>query len=262
MKKIVVVGAGVAGMTAAYLLAEAGHSVTVLESEETVGGLARTFRYGEYSFDIGPHRFHTDDLVVLDFLRQVLKEEWTEIDGKSGVWMYGRYHDWPLRPSSLFKLPPLVMFRTGLDLFRRKEAESESFKDYILSMYGRSLYELFFGPYTKKFIRAEPETIHADWAKSGVDRAVIDRRIQMNTLSQVIRGALVPKAVKTSFIYPSQGGIARFCENLKKGLEALGGRVLTGSRVVSVSTMEGSILSVSIANGEEHAVDTLISTCR
>jgi len=260
MSRIVVVGAGVSGMAAAFLLCEAGHEVTVLERENVVGGLARTFRYGEYSFDVGPHRFHTDDLTVISFLHRTLGNNWTEIDRKSGVWMYGKYHDWPLRPSSLLKLPFPVMFRTGLDLFKRRSQEKDSFKGYILSMYGRTLYQLFFGPYTRKFTREDPELIHSDWAVSGIDRAVIDKRVQMNTLSQVIKGALLPRAVRTKFIYPASGGIGHFCFALQKKMEGMGGRVLIGSRVVAVSTSSGLIDSVRTEKGDSFQLDLLIWT--
>jgi protoporphyrinogen oxidase len=260
MSRIVVVGAGVSGMTAAFLLVEAGHEVMVLEREDAVGGLARTFAYGDFKFDIGPHRFHTDDPVVLDFLRGILKDNWSEIDRKSGVWMYGRYHDWPLRPSSVLKLPLPVMARAGLDLFRKSRQQSDNFKDYILGMYGKTLYELFFGPYTKKFIREEPELIHSDWAVSGIDRAVIDKRVQMNTLSQVIKGALLPRAVRTEFVYPARGGIAQLCLNLKNRAEVLGGKILTGARVVSLSRSNDRIGSVRTEAGETIPLDILVWT--
>ncbi|MFQ5907134.1 MAG: FAD-dependent oxidoreductase, partial [bacterium] len=260
MSRVVVVGAGVSGTTAAFLLCEAGHEVTVLERENSVGGLARTFRYGSYSFDIGPHRFHTDDLTVLRFLHRILESNWAEIDRKSGVWMYGKYHDWPLRPSSVLKLPFPFMLSTGLDLFRRRSREDDSFKGYILGMYGRTLYQLFFGPYTRKFIREDPELIHSDWAISGIDRAVIDKRVQMNTLSQVIRGALLPRAVTTKFIYPATGGVGYFCGALRKGIEEMGGRVLTRSRVVAASASGGLVDSVIAESGDRFPLDLLIWT--
>jgi protoporphyrinogen oxidase len=247
-------------MTIAFLLAESGHEVTVLEREKTVGGLARTFRYGDFLFDIGPHRFHTDDGDVLGLLRRVLSDNWTEIDRRSGVFLFGHYHDWPLRPGSLLKLPLPVMLGAGVDLFRRRDAENESFEDYILSMYGRTLYDFFFAPYTRKFILESPERIHADWAISGVDRAVIDRRVRMNTLSQVLRGTLLPRAVKTTFIYPGKGGVASFSSGLKSMVCARGGRVLEEQRVTGVSADGDQVRSVTTESGTEIPLDLLIWT--
>ena len=68
-KRVVIVGAGIAGLSAGLRLAEAGIRVTVVEKEGTVGGLARSFTYGDYVFDVGPHRFHTDDPEVLAFIQ-------------------------------------------------------------------------------------------------------------------------------------------------------------------------------------------------
>jgi len=58
--RYVIVGAGVAGLTAAYKLLEKGHEVIILEKKSDIGGLSRSFRYGSFIFDIGPHRFFTD----------------------------------------------------------------------------------------------------------------------------------------------------------------------------------------------------------
>lgn len=51
--RVVICGAGPAGLTAAYLLAEQGYAVTVLESDHVVGGISRTAQYKEYRFDNG-----------------------------------------------------------------------------------------------------------------------------------------------------------------------------------------------------------------
>lgn len=260
MPRVVVVGAGVAGMTAALLLAESGSSVTVLEREASAGGLARTFQYGGFGFDIGPHRFHTDDPLVLAFLNRILDGASGRIDRRSGVWMFGRYHDWPLRPATLFKLPPGILLRTARDILRRPRFAGESFRDYILSRYGRTLYDVFFGPYTRKFILADPAEMHYDWAAAGIDRAVIDPRIRMNSLTELMRATLLPRPVKTEFIYPADGGIAGFVRRLKDELERSGGVVLTGRRAARVAAESGRVSSVSTETGETFDCDRLVWT--
>ena len=92
-KTIMVVGGGLTGLSAGYRLAEAGMKVVVIEKERTPGGLARSFHYGEFIFDVGPHRFHTEDHEVLSFIKEALQDEYVTMPRKSGVWLFNRYHD-------------------------------------------------------------------------------------------------------------------------------------------------------------------------
>ena len=156
MEEITIVGAGIAGLTAGYLLSQRGYKVIVIEREDRVGGLARSFYYDDFVFDIGPHRFHTDDQEVLTFIEDVLGEKKIVIPRSSGVWMFGKYHDWPLNWRVLFKLPPAIILRTVWDLFFKKTYGGDSFEDYILSRYGKTLYDVFFKPYTEKFLKLSP----------------------------------------------------------------------------------------------------------
>ena len=77
-ERIVVVGAGVGGLTLAERLLQeqtSGQSVTVIEREENPGGLARTFSIDGFEFDIGPHRFHTSDPAVQCYLLEILGDD-------------------------------------------------------------------------------------------------------------------------------------------------------------------------------------------
>jgi len=69
-----IVGAGVAGLTLGYLLSKKRIPVILIEKEEAIGGLARSFHYKDWSIDIGPHRFHTDDSVVREFLDEIMQD--------------------------------------------------------------------------------------------------------------------------------------------------------------------------------------------
>ena len=72
MAHYVVAGAGVAGLTIGRQLSSGGHRVTVLEKLDVVGGLARSWHYGDFHFDVGPHRFHTENPRVAAFIRETL----------------------------------------------------------------------------------------------------------------------------------------------------------------------------------------------
>ncbi|HKQ32078.1 MAG TPA: FAD-dependent oxidoreductase, partial [Thermodesulfobacteriota bacterium] len=74
-KKAVIIGAGPAGLTAAYELSKAGIRSTVIEKDGVVGGLARTVNYKGYRFDIGGHRFFTKVSAVERMWREVLGQD-------------------------------------------------------------------------------------------------------------------------------------------------------------------------------------------
>jgi len=247
----VVVGAGISGLTAARQLSREGWDVTVVELEKTVGGLARSFHYNGHTFDIGPHRFHTDDPVVLEFINETLGDDKIIIDRSSGVWFFNRYHDWPLARKSIFHMPFGVMVGAALDLFLKGRAKDESFEQYILSLYGKTLYRIFFKPYTEKFLRYPCDQLHSDWASAGINRAVIDKRYQATSLFKVIKSTLFPKPVKTKFIYPASGGVDVFCKRLVGKIEKDGGSVHTGARVSGLATAGHKItgLTISLEDG-------------
>ena len=56
-RRVVVVGGGLAGITAALRLADAGCSVTLLEAKPKLGGLTHSFRRGDIDVDNGQHVF-------------------------------------------------------------------------------------------------------------------------------------------------------------------------------------------------------------
>lgn len=233
MKKIVIVGAGITGLTMGYELSRNGFDVTLIEKEEKVGGLARTFIYDGFIFDIGPHRFHTDDKTVLQFIHEILKGEAIEIPRKSGVRMFGRYHDWPLRASIFISMPIFVMANAAKDLIFKKRYEGNSFEVDMLNRYGETLYHIFFRPYTEKFIFHDPKEIHRDWGRAGVDRAVIDKNVKTNNLINLLKSTLLPKPVNTLFIYPEKG-VYLFPEKLAEDILKNNGKIKTDALIEEI----------------------------
>jgi protoporphyrinogen oxidase len=240
----VVAGAGVAGLTIARQLAVAGHKVTVIEKLDVVGGLGRSWHYGDFHFDVGPHRFHTENPRVARFVSETLGEDGFEIPRSSGVRMFGGFHEWPLRPSVLFAMPFSLMVRGAFDLIRREKMDGESFEADIVNKYGRTLYSIFFEPYTKKFLFHSPTDLHRDWGRAGVNRAVIDKRASADTLWSLLRNTLMPKPVETMFLYAPQG-VGLFSEKLAAEIRAKGNDVLLGQTITGIETRGSRVTAVT-----------------
>ncbi|MDM7992124.1 MAG: FAD-dependent oxidoreductase [Candidatus Fermentibacter sp.] len=249
----IVVGAGVAGLTLAErLCAGGGCEVTVLEGEESPGGLARTFTREGFRFDIGPHRFHTSDTAVQSYLLEILGSEITAIPRASSVYIAGRYQDWPLSLGGVTKLPFSMLLPSALDLFRvGTRGTPASFADHIIARYGRNLYRHFFRGYTRKFTGLDGSELHTDWAAAGVDRAVIDRKVKADSLLSLARSLVFPSPVTTSFIYPESGGIQRFPDLLAERIEASGGTIRLSTRVAGLLEDGGAVRGVRLSDGSE-----------
>lgn len=228
-----VVGAGPTGLTVAYELLKGGARVLLIERDKRIGGLAKSHIYDGHVFDTGPKRFHTDDQVVLAFLEEIMRGDMLTIPRSTEVNFRGCYFEWPLGMKDLWRMPIGMSIRSGLDMFRKPEfIDKTSFHQYVSSRYGETLYETFFAPYTKKFLRWDAEDIHSDWASTGINRTVVDSRIKTNTTLDLLKGILLPSKIKTEFLYPSKAGFGGFYERLLQFCQSFEGfRCLTGQTV-------------------------------
>jgi len=249
-RDFLVVGAGVAGLTFAHTVLKEGQGVTVVERNGVVGGLARSFRYGDFTFDVGPKRFHTEDKEVLKFLLEILGDDYLVVDRSSAVHLFGKYFPWPLDSSALFRLPLPVMISAGMDLLRRRApADPDSFTEYTKSRYGDTLYRLFFKPYTEKFLQIPCEDVHVDWATTGINRAVIDNRVKSESLFDLVRNVLLPRPVVTKFIYPSYGGFGTFCDKLGEKVPQMGGEIRLRDTITAIRAGKDAIEEVELSDG-------------
>ena len=228
---VVIVGGGVAGLITAHLLTEAGCKVVVIEKLPIVGGLARSFHYDDFTFDCGPHRFYTANPNVSNYLDRVIKRHSTFFPRKSEVFFKGKYYGWPLKPQNLAQLPPQLALKSFVDLTVNgfKEYGDLTFEDYILRQYGPTLYEHFFRGYSEKFLGISPSDTHSDWAKVGINRAIIDDKAQMQNLFNLLRTTLLQgNAEPPRYLYP-KGGMQDAWVQVSQLFEGLGGRIITGT---------------------------------
>ncbi len=243
---VVIVGAGVAGLVSAQLLAEAGAEVVVIERNEDIGGLARSFVYDDkYVFDCGPHRFDTANPNVKAYLDRTLTRSGTQFPRKSEVFFERSYYAWPIKPQNLLQLPPKLALKAFVDLAVNgsRTYGEDNFENYILRQYGPTLYQNFFEGYSIKFLGIHPRVTHSDWAKVGINRAIIDDNAQMQNLFQLLKSTLLQFNKKAQhFLYP-RGGMYEAWEEVRGHIERRGGRIITG-QAAEMKAHNGEIIEV------------------
>lgn len=195
---VAIIGAGPAGLTAAYELVKQGKSPVVLERGEQVGGLARTVWYKGYGFDIGGHRFFTKIDRVERLWHEVLGDDFIHVPRLSRIHYRGRFFHYPLKPWNAFLnlgiRDTLHILGSYFAAKLRPAREEEYFDQYMINRFGRRLYEIFFKTYTEKVWGIPCSEIRSDWA------------------AQRIQGLCLWKAVMTAFIGGADGSVKTLIE--------------------------------------------------
>jgi protoporphyrinogen oxidase len=237
-KSVLCIGAGPAGLTAAYLLSTSGVPVVVIERDPVyVGGISRTVSYKGFHFDIGGHRFFSKSSEVEALWDEILGDDFLKRPRKSRILYRGKMFDYPLRPLDALAnlgLVELVLCVVSYAYARVIPITSaRSFEDWVVNHFGRRLYSIFFKTYTEKVWGMKCTEISADWAA---------QRIKGLSLSSAIWNAVRPqpknrhsdKVIKTlidKFRYPRRGP-GMMWEAAATKVRAKGGQVLMGLEVV------------------------------
>ena len=241
----VVIGAGPAGLTAAYLLSKVGHSVTVLEADVMVGGLSRTAHYRGFRFDIGGHRFFTKIRPVEELWQEVLGPEFISVPRLSRIHYSGKYFDYPLRARNA--LQGLGLFSAARIVFSYLRARlypspvEENFEQWVSNRFGRRLYEIFFKTYTEKVWGIPCTEIRAEWAAQRIQGLSLARAIL--TATSLNRRSSAIKTLIHEFRYPRLGP-GQMWERCRDRVEAMGGQVLMGQQARKIELCDGRAVAV------------------
>jgi len=169
MANVAIIGAGPAGLTAAYHLAKHGVPVKVLEADEwQVGGISRTINYKGFRFDTGGHRFSSQSDRVAGLWKEILGDEMIEEPRSSRILFGGRLYSYPLKPVEvLMNLGLAESGRCGLSYLKARafpEKDPRSLEDWVTNQFGSRLFRILFKTYTEKVWGMRCKEISADWA--------------------------------------------------------------------------------------------------
>lgn len=211
-KKIAIIGAGPAGLTAAYQLSKANQKVFVFEKDpKYVGGISRTESYKGYHFDIGGHRFFSKSKEVEDFWTEILGDEMLERPRSSRIYYKGKFFAYPLAAKeALTKLGIIESTLCVLSYMKAKAfpiKNPTNFEDWITNQFGKRLFNIFFKTYTEKVWGVPCNKISADWAAQRIKGLSLSSAIK-NALIKPKKGGSKDKVIKTlidTFRYPKQG---------------------------------------------------------
>ncbi len=233
----VILGGGLTGLSAGYVLSGAGLGVKVFESDSIVGGLSRTIEEKGFRFDLGGHRFFTKDEKINDFVRELMGDELISVPRASKIFMRGKYFDYPLKPlNAMFGLGLPVTLRIladyGLEKARNlvKKSEAVSLEDWVVNQFGRTMFNIYFKGYSEKVWGIGCDRISAEW---------VERRITGLSLAKAVKNAFfkfsgkdVPSLVDR-FMYPRLG-IGRLSDRMKEEIDRVN-YVHTGAAVERIN---------------------------
>jgi len=249
-----IIGAGPAGLTTAYMLAKNGAQVLVLEQDATyVGGISRTVEYKGFLFDIGGHRFFSKAKEVVDLWDEILPDDFIERPRLSRIYYGGKFYAYPLRAFEALRNLGILESTACMASYGMAKLNPlrnpRTFHDWTRNQFGERLFSIFFKTYTEKVWGMSCDEISADWAAQrikGLDlmAAVLDGVKRSLGLHNRGKGGAVAKTLIESFRYPRRGP-GMMWEACAEKIRALGGRITLGRTVEALAW--ASLLSAGLA---------------
>lgn len=257
---MIIIGAGPAGVSAAYTLIEQNFEVEVFEASAEIGGMSKSFDLWGQRVDLGPHRFFSKDPRINAFFDTVVKDEFTTVNRLTRIYYKNRYFDYPLR---LFNVLGNLRIDTILSILfdygRQKLLpikNPDTFEKWVTNRFGKKLYTIFFKNYTEKLWGISCTKIDSDWAA---------QRIKGLSLFQAVLSALKRnkgnkhKTLVDQFSYP-KGGTGVLYEKAVDHIKSKGGKVYLSTPIQKLIIENNVCKGVVTADGIKHVANHVISS--
>lgn len=254
-----IIGAGPAGLTAAYVLQKesARHRPIVIEASDLVGGIARTESYKGYRFDIGGHRFFTKVGEVEALWREVGGEDFITRPRQSRIYYREKYYSYPLKIfNALGNMGPIEASFIMLSYMKWRllpHREEENLEQWVTNRFGARLYQHFFKTYTEKVWGISCTEIRADWAAQRIKNLSLTKAV-WNALT----GANDTASLIEEFQYPRLGP-GMMWEKFRDRVRERGGEVRMNSAVSKVHLSGDRVRAIDVVErtGETSKIYTL-----
>jgi protoporphyrinogen oxidase len=249
MKKVVVVGGGLAGASAAYHLLD--QDPIIFERESSIGGLCRSFTQDGFTFDCTGHLIHLKNAYVKDLVARLLPDAFNSHERLAAIYSQSTITPYPFQANT-YGLPPQVVKDCVVGFVESLQAPSNgnatNFHDWVLKTFGSGIANHFMLPYNEKFWKQDLRTITADWVSWSIPKPSLD---------EVVNGALgltnKGMGYNPRFIYPKTGGIECLPQALAKPVK----RIYLNETVESIDPKKKV---VRMTSGREERYDSLITT--
>lgn len=261
VKKVAVIGAGPAGITAAYELAKAGIQVEVFEASPEVGGLAKTIDLWGQKVDLGPHRFFSNDTRINKAWLEVVGRDYHMVDRLTRVYYKNKFYFYPIKAGDALK--KLGFFTSAACFFSfmwqkvKPVKQDGTFESWVVSRFGWKLYSIFFKTYSEKLWGISCNELDADFAA---------QRIKKLNMWEAIKSAFTGnknkskhKTLVDQFAYPT-GGTGMVYERMKDAVIEKGGKVHLKTPVKRVLQRDGAVYGLELENGSVHEYDHVVSS--
>ena len=254
MRRVVVLGAGLTGLSAAYHLRQRGVDAEILEKDERPGGACRTVERDGFFFDLTGHLLHLARAESQELLKSLGVTRALRIHRRrAGVALVGTVTPYPIQINT-YRLPREVRRDCLLGFVEARmrpedpTGERATFADWVMSRFGEGFARHFFFPYNRKLYCTDPGELTTEW---------VGRYVPRPSLTDVIEGSLglyrKPVGYNATFLYPRRGGIQLLADTLAAALPPL--RLATGVRAVHLGERE-----LVLDSGKTVGWDTLVAT--
>jgi protoporphyrinogen oxidase len=259
--KVIIIGAGPAGLSCASELVKRKIKVEIFEAGEHIGGMARSFDLWGQRVDLGPHRFFSKEKAVNDFFKEMVGHDYTTVNRLTRIYYRNKFFNYPLRLGNVLRNLPLfsiasIMYHYILQrIFPIKNPAT--FEEWVTNRFGKKLYNIFFKNYSEKLWGISCSRIDADWAS---------QRIKSLSLWGAIVSAIKGnrnnkhKTLVDEFVYP-KNGMGALYEKCAVKIEAMGGKINLRTRVKKILYDEHKkVTGIELADGRIVFADAVVST--